>query len=176
MIDLVACMHPSACPSIGQQKAIITFKHKRLHWKKWSQNSCTPGAVSWYATELHSWHYFAVWPHGQPLSADSTVLENGSSVDGWAGNCIVLQKPLMAAKATKAAKADISARAAIPVRAANRWKTWAGIAALPAATGFCRTMQFPAHVCQCGANLALLFSQRNTTVWYKIIFRHLNWL
>ena len=42
--------------------------------------------------------------------------------------------------AAKAAKPAITARAA-------KWKTWAGIAALPAASGFCRTMQFSAHVC-----------------------------
>ena len=30
-----------------------------LHWeKKWSQNGSTPGAVSWYVTQLHLWHYF----------------------------------------------------------------------------------------------------------------------
>ncbi len=39
-------------------------------------------------------------------------------MDGWAGNGIVLQKPLMATKAAKAAK---SARAAITA------KTWAGM-------------------------------------------------
>ncbi len=30
-----------------------------LHWeKKWSQNGSTSGAVSWYVTQLHPWHYF----------------------------------------------------------------------------------------------------------------------
>ena len=26
--------------------------------KKWSQKGSTPGAVSWYVTQLHPWHYF----------------------------------------------------------------------------------------------------------------------
>ncbi len=34
---------------------------KSNHWeKKWSQNGSTPGAVLWYVTQLHPWHYFGV--------------------------------------------------------------------------------------------------------------------
>ncbi len=28
--------------------------------KKWSQKGSIPGAVSWYVTQLHPWHYFGV--------------------------------------------------------------------------------------------------------------------
>ncbi len=59
--------------------------------------------------------------------------------------------PARIAIPARAAKSDIpvkAARAAIPAKAAipAEWKTWAGIVALPAASGYCRTMQFPAHV------------------------------
>ncbi len=30
----------------------------RTEKKKWSQNSSTIGAVLWYVTQLHPWHYF----------------------------------------------------------------------------------------------------------------------
>ncbi len=44
---------------------------------------------------------------------------NAYNYDGWTGNCIVLQKPLTAAKAAIPARAAITARAARAARAAT---------------------------------------------------------
>ena len=53
--------------------------------------------------------------------------------DGWAGNCIVLQKPLMAAEAAKAARAAKAAKAARAAMTAKAAK--AARAAIPARAG-----------------------------------------
>ena len=58
----------------------------------------------------------------------------------WTGNCIVLQKPLAACKAAIHSRPGLSFIPRIAALAVI-----AGIAAIAANSGFCRTMQFPVH-------------------------------
>ena len=44
------------CGKLGHK--LLNFLLSYTLRKKWSQNGSTPGAVSWYVTQLHPWHYF----------------------------------------------------------------------------------------------------------------------
>ncbi len=49
-----------------------------LRKKKWSQNGSTPGAVSWYVTQLHPWHYLRK-KNGSTLQS-GIVFQNSSKM------------------------------------------------------------------------------------------------
>ncbi len=42
--------------------------------KKWSKNGSTPGAVSWYITQLHPWHYFGAIFQGRAVPLQKVEL------------------------------------------------------------------------------------------------------